>query len=163
MLLNAERGLCSSVTAPCPHQSMQTPRRSKPISFNAMTMVYTPSRSTTLEPIFLGARVQRAGASKWPSGWGFMSRCQRLLLQNQSCVASAPGATTFGAKVSRTAPHSKVQALASYSRVMRTTSRCAPCASAASYELTENRGEPKAPRLLGPWRWNGSVLSGVPR
>jgi hypothetical protein len=107
--LSAERRLCSSVTAVCPHQSMQTPRRSKPTSFNAMTTAYSPSRSTLLEPIFLEARVQRAGASKWPSGWGFMSRCLRQLTLNPSCAVSAPAATTFGVKASPTAPHSRAE------------------------------------------------------
>ena len=60
----AERGLCSSVTGVCPHQSMQTPRRSKPISSNAMRVAYTRSRSTPLELIFPEARVQRAGGSR---------------------------------------------------------------------------------------------------
>jgi hypothetical protein len=108
--LSAERRLFASVTVLCPHhQSMLTPRRSKPTSFNAMRLAYTPSRSTPPEPIFLEARVRRAGASKWPSGSGFMSRCLRLLPLNPSCAASAPGATTFGVKASPTAPHSRAE------------------------------------------------------
>ena len=40
-----------------------------------------------------------------------MSRCRRLLILNPSCVASAPGAITFGAKASRTAPHNRAEAI----------------------------------------------------